>query len=130
MSHRTAVTALILVVALSATLAYAGPANLLHERAASLIAAAADVPAEPSSVIAAGDFNHDGIADLVEVILPGGKNAGQRFLTVRLGKRDGTFAQVASRNVVGGDPRALVVGDFNGDGNPDVIVGDGNGALS
>jgi hypothetical protein len=130
MSHRTAVTALILVVALSATLAYAGPANLLHERAASLIAAAADVPAEPSSVIAAGDFNHDGIADLVEVILPGGKNAGQRFLTVRLGKRDGTFAQVASRNVVGGDPRALVVGDFNGDGNPDVIVGDGKGALS
>ena len=32
--------------------------------------------------------------------------------------------------MVGGDPRALVVGDFNGDGNPDVIVGDGNGALS
>ena len=80
MSHRTAVTALILVVALSATLAYAGPANLLRERPASLIAAAADVPAEPSSVIAAGDFNHDGIADLVEVILPGGKTAGRRFL--------------------------------------------------
>jgi hypothetical protein len=27
------------------------------------------------------------------------------------------------------DPRAIVLGDFNGDGNPDLIVGDGDGSL-
>ena len=31
--------------------------------------------------------------------------------------------------MAGHDPRAIVLGDFNGDGNPDLIVGDGDGSL-
>lgn len=93
------------------------------------VAAAADTPDEPQPVIATGDFNRDGIADLVEVASPHADDAGRRFLTVLLGRADGTFAQVSSRVPIGANPRALVVGDFNGDGNPDVIVGDDSGAL-
>ena len=89
----------------------------------------ADTPGEPSVVIATGDFNHDGIADIVEAILPAGKDPSQHSLTVLLGQPDGTFISVPSHNLIGSDPRALVVGDFNGDGNPDVIVGDADGTL-
>ena len=90
---------------------------------------AADIPDEPGTVIATGDFNRDGIADLVEATRSGGKNLSQHFLTVRLGQSDGTFASLPTDSRIGTDPRALVVGDFNGDGNPDVIVGDGDGTL-
>jgi hypothetical protein len=89
----------------------------------------ADIPDEPSAVIATGDFNRDGIADMVKATLPDGKDSGQHFLTVQLGKDDGTFMGVSSHNLIGENPRALVVGDFNGDGNFDVIVGDRDGSL-
>ena len=92
-------------------------------------ASSADIPDEPSTVVATGDFNGDGIADVVEASLPEGQDSGPRSLTVWLGKADGAFTPASSRNPIGLDPRALVVGDFNGDGNPDVIVGDGDGAL-
>jgi hypothetical protein len=88
-----------------------------------------DAPDEPSLVIAAGDFNGDGIADLVEAAPSEGGDEGPRSLTVLLGEANGAFTPVPSRNLIGQDPRALVVGDFNGDGNPDVIVGDSDGAL-
>ena len=51
------------------------------------IAGWADVPEEPSVVIATGDFNRDGIADIVKATLPDGKDSGQYFLTVQLGRR-------------------------------------------
>src|SRR5215468_9639837 len=89
----------------------------------------ADTPDEPSVLLATGDFNRDGIADMVEARLPDGQNSGQHFLTVLLGRADGTFASLASHIPIGIDPRGLVVGDFNGDGNPDVIVGDADGSL-
>lgn len=92
-------------------------------------AGSADIPDEPSMVIAAGDFNGDGIADLVEATPPDGEDSGPRSLTVLLGEANGAFVRMPSRNLIGQDPRALVVGDFNGDGKPDVIVGDGDGAL-
>lgn len=92
-------------------------------------ASSADIPDEPSAVIAAGDFNGDGIADLVEAALPEGEDSGPRSLTVWLGNANGGFVPASSRVPIGQDPRALVVGDFNGDGKPDVIVGDGDGAL-
>ena len=93
-------------------------------------AGAKDIPDEAAPVIATGDFNRDGIADLVEVTSPDGSKSGRRFLTVLLGHRDGTFSSVASQSLIGSEPRALVVGDFNSDGNPDVIVGDADGAIT
>jgi FG-GAP-like repeat len=89
-------------------------------------AGSANAPDEPPALIAVGDFNGDGIADEVKVE---GHGAGPHYLTVLLGKADGTFHRVPSRIGIGNDPRALVVGDFNGDGNPDVIIGDANGVL-
>src|SRR5262249_38138780 len=89
----------------------------------------ADIPDEPPIVIGTGDFNRDGIADVVEATSPGGKDSGRHFLTILLGRGDGTFRRMTPHNLIGIDPRPLVVGDLNGDGNPDVIVGDGDGAL-
>ena len=112
--------------------AHAGPGNpiIVHAGLAiDSIAGTTDLPDEPSVVMGTGDFNRDGIADMVEATSPDGKDSSEHFLTVRLGRGDGTYASVASHNVIGGDARALVVGDFNGDGNPDVIVGRGDGAI-
>jgi hypothetical protein len=92
--------------------------------------ASKDTPDEASRLIVTGDFNRDGIADMAEVVWPDCKHTGAGFLSVSLGQRDGTFKHVASNPAVGHDPQAMVVGDFNGDGNPDLIVGDGDGSLT
>lgn len=88
-----------------------------------------DAPSEAPPLIVTGDFNRDGVADIAEVVSSGCEPTGASLLTVSLGQRDGTFKQVASNSMAGRDPRAIVVGDFNGDGNPDLIVGDGDGSL-
>jgi hypothetical protein len=88
-----------------------------------------DTPDQAPALIAMADFNRDGIADMVEVTPPDRDHSGPRFLIVLLGSRDGTFQQADSRPLLGSDPRAIVVGDFNSDGFPDVIVGDGDGSL-
>ncbi|HEY3628274.1 MAG TPA: VCBS repeat-containing protein [Terracidiphilus sp.] len=129
MSHPAYLPVAIIVAALTAVSAHAGAVVMPAEISSDGIAGWTDTPEGAPVVIAAGDFNRDGIADLAEATAPDGENSGPHLLTVMLGRKDGTFTTVASHTVIGANPRALVVGDFNGDGNPDVIVGDGDGAI-
>jgi hypothetical protein len=74
-----------------------------------------------------GDFNHDGKADIVA------SNSGTNNISVLLGNGDGTFQQarlypLLTLKTVGGIPFALTVGDFDEDGNPDLLTGGAYGA--
>jgi hypothetical protein len=77
--------------------------------------------------ITARDMNHDGITDL---IASGGDLAAavaaphwlNGFVFILLGNGDGTF-QEPTTFVTNNGPRSAVVGDFNGDGHPDVATG-------
>ncbi len=68
------------------------------------------------SVLATGDFNGDGIPDLVVADASGTK------LDVLLGNGDGTFRAASAVNV-GSQPSSVAVGDFNRDGKQDLVVG-------
>jgi Bacterial Ig-like domain (group 3)/FG-GAP-like repeat/Abnormal spindle-like microcephaly-assoc'd, ASPM-SPD-2-Hydin len=65
--------------------------------------------------VAVGDFNNDGIPDLVTA------NYGSNSVSILLGKGNGTF-QTAQNFTAGSYPISVAVGDFNGDGNLDVAV--------
>ena len=92
--------------------------------------AANDDDDDKTPLVVVGDFNRDGIADIAEIAAAEDGHPGPRMLTVRLGRGDGTYRQVESTALTGHDPRTIVVGDFNGDGIPDVIVGDEDGTLT
>ena len=86
--------------------------------------------------VAVGDFNGDGKADLAVANSASGSNN----ISVLLGKGDGSFATAVSYPAHSG-PTAVAVGDFNGDGKPDlavvnqssddvsILIGDGNGTF-
>jgi len=69
-------------------------------------------------VVATADINQDGKLDLVTVNYSNG-NAGS--VSVLLGNGDGTF-QTHIDSGVGTGPDGLAIGDFNGDGIPDLAV--------
>ena len=89
-----------------------------------------DNPGEAPPLVVMADLNRDGIPDMVEARVPAGDGTAPGFLTISLGQKDGSFKEITSGAVLGHDPRAMAAGDFNGDGVPDVIVGDGGGALT
>lgn len=86
-----------------------------------------DFPAGPSPVvIAAGDFNKDGKLDLAVINEP---SAPGKVFSILLGNGDGTF-QAPVAYTVAGTPTYLanvVLGDFNRDGNLDLVVSDYDG---
>ncbi len=71
--------------------------------------------------VAAGDFNGDGIPDLVT---SGQDASGEPNYSILLGNGDGTFQ--SAHNHRGGLSRGVAVADLNKDGKLDLIFGDGN----
>lgn len=80
------------------------------------------VPYLPSS-LAVADFNNDGHLDAVAIGGPGA--GGPATLTVLLGKGDGTFPSQTTFSWDNVGP--IAVGDWNGDGDLDLAVGNGIG---
>jgi archaellum component FlaF (FlaF/FlaG flagellin family) len=69
-----------------------------------------------SSFVAVGDFNGDGIPDLLA--------ADEPYISVLLGNGDGTFQPPIDNDSFSPiPPSAVGIGDFNGDGKLDVVVG-------
>jgi VCBS repeat protein/FG-GAP repeat protein len=71
--------------------------------------------------LAVGDFNSDGVADLVVVNAPGGSATDS--IRVLLGNGDGTFSPAGATPGTA-NLSAVATGDFNGDGNLDIVVTD------
>src|SRR5207253_47100 len=75
--------------------------------------------------IVSADFNGDGIPDLAVPLY------GSNDIAILLGKGDGTFALPVIASVPGSnaDINQIAVGDFNGDGIPDLAVIDGDNSV-
>jgi len=80
----------------------------------------ADSAPIPVAALATGDFNNDGVPDLITLDSSGNSNGWG----ILLGKGDGTFQPVTTIASTGasGQPGSVVTGDFNSDGNLDFAV--------
>ena len=78
------------------------------------------------SGIAVADLNGDGKQDLVVTNASSGTIVGQS-VTVLPGNGDGTFG-IARTYTSGVNPQDIVIGDFNGDGKPDLAVANNSDA--
>src|SRR5215831_12571491 len=95
-------------------LLFAAPAEA---QAVSFIARGDSVAGNFPVSVAVGDFNGDGKPDLAVAnpLFPNGT------VSVLLGNGDGSF-QAAQAFGAGSQPLSVAVGDFNGDGKPDLAV--------
>lgn len=82
------------------------------------------------TLIATADFNRDGIADVAEIVQPTGHDHGQCILQIFLGQKDGSYKSALHQPLLKDDPLSMAAGDFNGDGNPDLLVGTGDGSVT
>src|SRR5580698_531682 len=76
-----------------------------------------------------GDFNGDGIKDVVTIVQTGAAPA-TNSVAVTLSNGDGTFQLPVLTPAPGNNSDAFVVGDVNGDGNDDVIIAHQPGAIA
>jgi hypothetical protein len=84
-------------------------------------ASSTPLPPYGAQAIAAGDFNGDGNLDVAV--------GASQFASVAFGNGDGTFQTPTAYNLNPTLPEAaesIVVADMNGDGKPDLIVGEGS----
>jgi sugar lactone lactonase YvrE len=80
-------------------------------------AAGSPITVGNANTLAVGDFNGDGKLDMAFA------NYGGAIVTVLLGNGDGTFTTASSANLpINTDSSEVVIGDFNGDGIPDLAV--------
>jgi hypothetical protein len=78
------------------------------------------------TTIVTGDLNGDGILDLAVANLT--SNSSQpATVTVLLGKGDGTFTPTTQTLLTGNLPFSVAIGDFNGDGIPDLVTANEGG---
>jgi hypothetical protein len=70
-----------------------------------------------ATAVSVGDFNHDGHPDLAACTSSWPRDS----VSVLLGRGDGTFGPEANFPS-GAYPRQVSIGDFNGDGNPDLVT--------
>jgi hypothetical protein len=67
-----------------------------------------------------GDFNGDGIPDLVATVMDAG--SGNVYLDVFISNGDGTFAESHAASVGSNGVEQMATGDFNGDGKLDIAA--------
>jgi hypothetical protein len=97
--------------------------------AAASIYADSDDSQSPTLIVTA-DFNRDGIADVAQIVRTDGVRTGPGFLQILFGQKNGSYRSDVHLAMLKSDPQSMVAGDFNGDGNPDLLIGGGDGSVT